>query len=119
MSYTVKETRSFLRPAADLLAIAGALVGELGGKRPRKPPGDGAVHAEFNKAVGREVFGNRVQLIVRAADDGAGRGALSLEAYPVDPLGRPLAFGVVGDPARRVADAFWAGLTTRLEPTAT
>jgi hypothetical protein len=120
MSYVVKETRAFSRSAADLLALAGAIVTELGGKPPKKPAAAGELRAEFNKSVGGTAFGNRVQLIVRASDDPqrAGGGALTVEAYPIDPLGKPLLFGVISEPARLVTGALWTRLAARLSPVA-
>ena len=118
MSYIVKETRPVPRPAAELLALATAIVTELGGKPPKKPAADGALRAEFNKSVGGTSFGNRVLLIVRASDDGGGGSELSVEAYPIDPLGKPLLFGVIGEPARLVTSALWTRLAARLAPVA-
>jgi len=116
MSYTIKETRTVARPAAELLAIAGEVVFQLGGKRPKRPDTAGEIRADFNKAVGGAAFGNRVQLIVHAADDGSGGCTTSVEAYPIDPLGKPLQFGVIGEPARLVTTAFWAQLDRRVKP---
>jgi hypothetical protein len=119
MSHEVNETRTFARPAAAVLAIAGEVVGQLGGKRPRKDPGiQGQVQADFNKEVGGRSFANRVQLVVRVVSDGPDRCTASVQAYPVDPLGNRLLFGVLGDPARVVTSAFWARLEARLTPTA-
>jgi hypothetical protein len=50
--------------------------------------------------------------------DGPDRCTASVEAYPVDPLGNRLRFGVLGEPARVVTSAFWARLEARLTPTA-
>lgn len=116
MSYVVKETKAFPRPAAELLALVGAVVAELGGQPPKKPAAPGELRAEFNKSVGGTAFGNRVQLIARATDDPsrAGGSALAVEAYPIDPLGKPLLFGVIGEPARLVTGALWTRLAARL-----
>ena len=118
MSYAVQDSRPFPRPAAELLALASAIVVELGGKLARKPPAAGELRAEFNKSVGGTAFGNRVQLIVRATGDSSDRGTLSIEAYPIDPVGKPLQFGVLGEPARLVIGAVWSRLTERLAPAA-
>ena len=61
-----------------------------------------------------KAFGNRVQLIVQVTEQTGGQGALALEAYPVDPLGKKLLFGVMGDPARLVVNAFTVRLDARL-----
>ena len=119
MSYEVKESKQFSRSGAEVLAVAGELITQLGGKRPKKDPGvAGQVQADFNKEVGGKPFGNRVQLIVRVVDDGPGGCTASVEAYPVDPLGKPLLFGVVGEPARLVTRAFWDRLEARFPPAA-
>jgi hypothetical protein len=117
MSHAVKETRVFSHPAADVLAAAGDIVVRLGGKRPRKDPGvAGQVHADFNKEVGGRSFANRVHVIIGATEHGPGGCTVSVEAYPVDPLGNRLQFGVIGDPARLVASAVWQRLEARLTP---
>jgi hypothetical protein len=119
MSYEVKETRAFPRPAAELLAAAAQTVAALGGKRPGKSSGvAGQLEIEFHKAIGGTSFGNRVRLVIRVASDGPDRCTTSLEAYPIDPLGKPLAFGVLGEPARLVTRAFWQRLDAQLTPAA-
>ena len=114
MSYVVSETRELAHPASDVLAVAREVLPRLGGKRPRKDPGlADQVHAEFNKQIGGRAFASRVRVIVRVAENGL-RCTTSLEAYPVDPLGNPLQFGVVGEPARLVAGIIWERLEARL-----
>jgi len=118
MSYAVKDSKELPRSAADVLAAATEVVSQLGGKRPKKDPDvAGQLLVDFNKEVGGHAFANRVRLIVRVAGDGA-RCTTSLEAYPIDPLGNRLQFGVVGEPARLVASAFWQRLELRLSPAA-
>ncbi len=116
MSFDVKESKPLARPAAEVLTVAGEVVTQLGGKRPRKDPGvEGQIQADFNKEVGGHSFGNRVQLIIRVVGDGADRCTASVEAYPVDPLGKRLLFGVLGEPARLVTRTFWERLEARLK----
>ena len=118
MKYQVSERKAFPRPATEVLAAADELVTQLGGKRPRTSAGAGQVQADFNKAVGGTLFANRVQLVVRVLSDGADQCTTLVEAYPVDPLGQRLQFGVIGDPARLVTRAFWDRLEARLRPVA-
>ena len=119
MSYEVKESKRFSRPGAEVLAVVGELVTQLGGKRPKKDPGvAGQVQADFNKEVGGTSFGNRVHLIIHVVGGDPDRCTTSVEAYPIDPLGKPLLFGVVGEPARLVTRVFWERLEARLPPAA-
>jgi hypothetical protein len=116
MSYAVNETKELSRPAADVLATVRELLVQLGGKRPKKDPGEAdQVQADFNKEVAGRAFANRVRVIVRVAGD-TSRCTTSVEAYPVDPLGNRLQFGVVGEPARFVAGVIWERLEARLGP---
>ena len=113
MSHEVKEVRVFSRPAAAVLALASDVAAQLGGKRPKNAAGD-CVTADFNKQIGGRAFGNRVQIVVRVTVDGPDRCAAHVEAYPIDPLGNRLRFGVLGDPARLVTVAFWEQLEARI-----
>jgi len=118
MSYAVKDTKEFSHPVADVAAAAGETITQLGGKRSKKDAGiAGEVHADFNKEIGGRAFTNRVHLIARVTGD-ATRGSVVLEAYPVDPLGNQLQFGVVGEPAKLVTGAIWQRLEARLAPAA-
>ncbi len=113
MPYEVKEARTYpgtpdaVRTAAAEVAVA------LGGK-PAKKPAAGTVDVTFNKNVGGKALLNRIQLRLRFAEAGPGQCAADAEVFPVDPVGQKLLFGVLGEPARHVATAFWAALETRL-----
>jgi len=119
MSYAVNETKDLPRPAAEVLAAADAILDQLGAKRSTKPPVvEGQLQAEFNKQVGGRAFTNRVQLTLRVVDGGSDRCTATVDAYPIDPLGKPLRFGVLGQPARLVTTAFWERLEARLSSVA-
>ncbi len=114
MPYEVKESKAYPRPAAEVASAAAEVVKEIEGKLAKgSDPAQGRVEANFNKSVAGKSFGNRVQLVVVVT--GAGNeSTLALEAYPVDPLGKKLLFGVLGDPARLVVSAFSSRLDKRL-----
>ena len=110
----VKESKAYPRPAAEVASAAAEVVKEIEGKLAKgSDPAQGRVEANFNKSVAGKSFGNRVQLVVRVTGEG-NESTLALEAYPVDPLGKKLLFGVLGDPARLVVSAFTARLDKRL-----
>ncbi len=114
MPYEVKESKVYARPAAEVAAAAAEVMKGIDGKLAKgSDPASGRVEATFNKSVAGKAFGNRVQLVVQVTGSGA-ECALALEAFPVDPLGKKLLFGVLGDPARLVVSAFTARLDARL-----
>jgi hypothetical protein len=115
MPYEVKWTKVYSRPAAEIAAAAAEAMKEIDGKLAKgSDPTRGRIEANFNKSVAGKSFGNRVQLVVQVAEQAGGECALALEAFPVDPLGKKLLFGVLGDPARLVVAAFTARLDARL-----
>lgn len=115
MPYDVKASRVFPRPAAEVTAAAAETLRAIDGKLGKgADPARDRLETTFNKTVASKAFGNRVHIVVQVTEQGAGCG-LALEAFPVDPLGRKLRFGVLGDPARLVADAFAAHLDGRLK----
>jgi hypothetical protein len=115
MPYEVKESKAYPRPAAEVASAAADVVKEIEGKLAKgSDPAKGRVEANFNKSVAGKSFGNRVQLVVLVTGAAGNECTLALEAYPVDPLGKKLLFGVLGDPARLVVSAFTARLDKRL-----
>jgi hypothetical protein len=115
MPFEVKESKVYARPAAEVVAACAEVMKEIEGKMAKtSDPAKGRVEANFNKSVAGKSFGNRVQLVVQVTGQTGTDCALALEAYPVDPLGKKLLFGVMGDPARLVVKAFTERLEARL-----
>lgn len=115
MGYEIKESKVYARPAAEVVAAAAEVVKEIEGKLAKgADPASGRFEANFNKSVAGKSFINRVQLVVQAREQAGAGCALDLEAYPVDPLGKKLLFGVLGEPARLVVNAFTSRLEARL-----
>jgi hypothetical protein len=113
MGYEVKEARAYAGTVDAVRAAAAEVAQKLGGK-PGKKAAPGTVDVTFNKDVGGRPFGNRVQLVVRFAEAAPGQCSAAAEAFPVDPVGQKLLFGVLGEPAKLVTTAFWAALDARL-----
>ena len=111
MKYTVKESKSFPHSASDMIASTNQALNALGGKLSRKSkPKAGYFDMTFNKKIKGKYFTNRVQMHVKIQANSAEQSTLAVEAYPVNPIGQKLMFGVRGKPARFVIDAFWTEL---------
>ena len=111
MSYTIKESKTYNRAAEAVVKSATEVINKLGGSQSkRSKPEAGSLEANFNKKVGSQPLNNRIQLEVKIAAQSAEQCTISIVAYPVDPVGQKLMFGVRGQPARTVVDAFLGGL---------
>lgn len=102
--YAAAAVRTVAGAPDDVLRRAAAVAVALGGKVRGTDVAAGTVTMNFNKKVGARHLQNRVDvaLTVGAGADGTEvRGS----AVPVDPLGRPIPFGVLGEPAREVLEA--------------
>lgn len=114
MPYEVRATRTYNQPAATISRLAAETIAQLGGKfSKRSDAAAGHLEAVFNKEMKRKAFGNRVQLQVEVTAQAPEQCTLAAEAYPVDPVGKKLLFGVLGEPARLVAETFLAELDGR------
>jgi hypothetical protein len=106
-SYTVKESKTYQRAADAVTKSAVDAISQLGGSQSKKSkPEEGRLDANFNKKIGSQPLNNRIQLEVSVSPQSAEQCTVSIVAYPVDPVGQKLMFGVRGEPARAVVDAF-------------
>ena len=111
MSYTVTESKTYNQAAGAVTKSAVEAISQLGGSQSKKSkPEAGRLEANFNKKVGSQPLNNRIQLEVSVTPQSAEQCTVSIVAYPVDPVGQKLMFGVRGQPARTVVDAFLEGL---------
>ncbi len=115
MRYELNEARIYPGAPEAVHAAAVEVAARLGGKPARKPL-EGAVDVTFNKVIGGRALLNRIQLVLRIAGSGPGQTIATAEIFPVDAVGNKLLFGVVGEPARLVANTFWRALEARLGP---
>ena len=107
MSYTVNESKTYNRAAEAVIKSAIEAISQLGGSQSKKSkPEAGRLEANFNKKIGSQPLNNRIQLEVSVTSQSAEQCTISVVGYPVDPVGQKLMFGVRGQPARTVIDAF-------------
>lgn len=114
MPYTIKKTQTYeSHPEAVFQAALGAVEG-LEGKVEEQNDDAGTVQARFDKKIHGKVLGDRTRLHVQidGSDDGASE--LSLEIYPIDPVGRKLQFGARKGVAQQVMAWFLAHVEHRL-----
>ena len=115
MAYDVKATKTYSYPSEKLIDAVATVISSLGGKPSKKNnPAAGRLEANFNKKIKSEYMNNRCQLEVKVVAQSPEQSTLSAEAYPVDPIGGKLMFGVIGKPARLVIDTFFAELEGHL-----
>lgn len=111
MAYDINQAKTYQQPAQAMSQLAAAVATRLGGKADKKNnPMAGHIQVTFNKQVKNQMLPNRVQLVVKLESVSPESSQLSLSAYPVDPLGNKLMFGVRGNATRTVVDTFWAEL---------
>jgi hypothetical protein len=114
MSYIVKKRKIYNRPSGEVIQATSEIINQLGGKQSKKSKSaEGRLDANFNKKIGGKPINNRVQLEVNIKPQSTEQCMVSIIAYPVDPLGNKLGFGVQGDPGRVVVDTFLKNLTTQ------
>jgi hypothetical protein len=115
MAYDINQAKTYNHSAQEMSQTAAAVIAKLGGKADKKSnPAAGQLIATFNKQVKNHMLPNRVQIIVKTEPVSPESSQLSLLAYPVDPLGKKLMFGVRGNATRTVVDYFFNELEAQV-----
>jgi hypothetical protein len=107
--FTATAVRSVPGGTEDVLRRAATVGPGLGGKVKGVDAATGTVTLNFNKKVGTRYLQNLVDVVLTVAA-AAGGTEVRATAVPVDPLGRPVPFGVRGEPAKEVLEAVLAAL---------
>lgn len=115
MSYDVNHQQSFSSPAAEVSHSALEILTSLGGKVTSKTnPAKGQLEADFNKKISGQMLNNRCQLRIKVTSQSPESCQVMAKAYPIDPMGQKLAFGVQGNAAQIVIDTFFQELTRQV-----
>ena len=113
MPFEVNETKHYPQPVATVYGAAQGAVEGLGGQFVKQEADQGHLVAKFDKKILGKVLGDRTHLEVKVGPDGDAS-VVTLEAYPLDPVGRKLMFGARKGVTQTVVTWFWAHLEHRL-----
>lgn len=114
MKYTIREEKSYEKGAEAVFEAAVGAVEGLEGKLLKQDAGAGSIEAQFNKTIHGKVLGDRTKMEVAINGDN-GAGNITVEIYPIDPVGRKLQFGARKGVAQQVMTWFIAHLEHRLK----
>jgi hypothetical protein len=114
MSYDVNAKKQVATPSEQTRPQINTVLETLGGSlTERNQPDRGQFEAHFNKKIKGQPLPNRCELRVKVTPAGSGSVVL-VKAYPIDPMGNKLKFGVRGQAAQTVVDTFLAELSHTL-----
>lgn len=114
MAYDINEEKSYRQSGQTVFQAAVGAVSGLEGKVLKQDAGAGTLEARFDKKIHGKVLGDRTEMNVTVATPTEGESTVSLEAYPIDAIGRKLMFGARKGVTRQVVNWYWAHLEHRL-----
>ena len=100
MPYTVKESKMYPKPSEQVYEAAQKAVAGLQGKILEEDAGAGTLKGQFDKKIHGQVLGDRTQILVEVTSKDADKSVISVEVYPIDPVGQKLEFGAVRRPGK-------------------
>ena len=113
MKYRINEEKKYKHSLADVTAAMNGAVEGLGGKVLSADPAQHHYTLWLDKKILGRVLGDRSQLELKLTEhDGSCQ--VSMSAFPVDPIGREMGFGVRKGALKTAVTWFWAHLEHRL-----
>jgi hypothetical protein len=113
MPFTIKETKGYEQPVSKVQSAIIAAIEGLEGTLVSQE--DTQLVAHFNKTIHGKVLGEKTYLKVEIKTLSENTTELSIEAYPLDAIGRKLMFGARKGVTRTVLDWFYAHIENRLK----
>jgi hypothetical protein len=114
MPFEINREKSYDKPAeavyAAALKAASGLEGQLSGEKPEA----GEFEIRFDKKILGNVLGDRTFMSVKVSENDAMGTTVSVEAYPLDAIGRKLMFGARKGVTQQVVTWFFAHLEHHL-----
>jgi hypothetical protein len=115
MSLFVQETKNFKATADAVYAAATDAIGGLEGKIFRRDPTVREIEAKFDKKILGRVLGDRTQIKVIVSSKDDEHSTVSVEAFPLDAVGRRQLFGARKGVTETVVHWFFTHLEHRLK----
>lgn len=114
MPFTIRETKTYQHPHQIVYQASLGAIDGLEGKVLSENAEAGQIQAKFDKKILGKVLGDRTQIELKIDSGSLGESTVSIEVYPLDPVGRKLMFGARKGVSRTVATWFIAHLEHRL-----
>jgi hypothetical protein len=114
MPYTVKETKTYSKSVEQVYQAAQKAVTGLQGKILEEDAGAGTLKGQFDKKIHGKVLGDRSQIIAAVSAGGTDGSSITIEVYPINPIGQKLMFGARQGVSQTIAGWFWAHLDHNL-----
>ena len=114
MPYEINQKKKFEQPAAKVYDSALKAIAGLEGQVLKQDAAASLVEAKFDKKILGEVLGDRTYLSVKVTPETDESSSLTIEAYPLDPVGRKLMFGARKGVTATVVTWFFAHLDHHL-----
>ena len=113
MPYTIREERSYEKPADTLRQAALGAVSGLEGTVLKQ--NESHIEAKFDKKILGKVLGERTQIELELSPAESDQICVRVIAYPIDAVGRKLMFGARKGVTKTVLTWFWAHLEHRID----
>lgn len=114
MPYTVRESKTYPNTAEQVYQAAQKAVAGLQGEILEEDADAGTLKGQFDKKIHGQVLGDRTQILVKVSPEGADSSAISVEVYPINPVGQKLQFGARKGVSEKVTGWYWAHLEHNL-----
>jgi hypothetical protein len=114
MTLEVKEERKYNLSSMAVYEAAQKAIAGLEGRVLKEQQGNGELEAVFDKKILGKVLGERTHLDVKIYPEDELTSTLTIEAYPLDAVGKKLMFGARKGVTKTVAHWFFAHLEHHL-----
>jgi hypothetical protein len=114
MPFEVQQEKSYEKPPAAIYEAVLKAVAGLEGTVLNQDPGKSQLEVTFDKKILGKVLGDRTRMAIRVLPQAGEGGAISVEAYPIDAVGRKLMFGARKGVTQTVMTWFFAHLEHHL-----
>jgi len=114
MPFTTRESRTYSNSTEQVFQAAEKSIAGLQGKILDEDAGAGTLKGQFDKKIHGKVLGDRSQILVAINADGTDGSSISVEVYPINPVGQKLMFGARKGVSQTVVSWFWSHLEHNL-----